>query len=114
MDKKLFGKRINTARKEQKLTGEKLAEACNINATYLRQIEGGMKLPSLPVFVTLCRELKASPTYLLADALDGSNAYDLDIMFELIEKATPAQMRMITAMIRSALETLDQENYSQK
>lgn len=41
MDKKLFGMRINKARKDRGLTAEKLAEACNINSTYLRQIEGG-------------------------------------------------------------------------
>ena len=63
MDKKLFGTRINKARKDRGLTAEKLAEACNINSTYLRQIEGGKKLPSLPVFATLCRELRVSPNY---------------------------------------------------
>lgn len=65
MDKKLFGTRINKARKDRGLTAEKLAEACNINSTYLRQIEGGKKLPSLPVFATLCRELRVSPNYTL-------------------------------------------------
>ena len=54
MDKKLLGKRINTARKERGWTSERLAEACSINATYLRQIEAGTKIPSLPVFVSLC------------------------------------------------------------
>ena len=39
MDKKLLGKRINTARKERGWTSERLSEACNIHATYLRQIE---------------------------------------------------------------------------
>ena len=39
MDKKLLGKRINTARKERGWTSERLSEACNINATYLQQIE---------------------------------------------------------------------------
>lgn len=52
MDKKLLGKRINMARKERGWTGERLAEACSINATYLRQIEAGSKVPSLPVFVS--------------------------------------------------------------
>ena len=54
MDKKLLGKRINTARKERGWTSERLSEACNINATYLRQIESGAKVPSLQVFVLLC------------------------------------------------------------
>ena len=108
MDKKLLGKRINVARKDCKLTGEKLAEACNINATYLRQIESGAKLPSLPVFVTICLELKVSPSYLLADVLAGSDARDMDILFELWEKATPTQIRMITDMIRAALDSLNE------
>lgn len=107
MDKKLLGKRINVARKEQKMTGEKLAEACNINATYLRQIEAGTKMPSLPVFVTLCHELKVSPSYLLADSLAGSEARDMDTLFELWKKATPAQIRLITDMIQVALNSME-------
>lgn len=58
MDKKLLGKRINTARKERGWTSERLSEACNINATYLRQIEAGTKVPSLQVFVLLCEALQ--------------------------------------------------------
>ena len=103
MDKKLFGKRINVARKEQKMTGDKLAEACNISPTYLRQIEAGTKLPSLPVFVTLCQALKASPSYLLIDSLEGNEARDMDTLFDLWKKATPSQIRMMTAMIQAAL-----------
>ena len=38
MDRTALGKRIKEARKEHGLTGERLAEMCNINATYLRQI----------------------------------------------------------------------------
>lgn len=76
MDKKLFGTRINKARKDRGLTAEKLAEACNINSTYLRQIEGGKKLPSLPVFATLCRELRVSPNYILPDLVEGTEAME--------------------------------------
>ena len=104
VDKKLFGTRINKARKDRGLTAEKLAEACNINSTYLRQIEGGKKLPSLPVFVSICAALKVSPAYLLADSLTYPEAQDMDTLLELCQKATPKQMNMITAMIRSALE----------
>lgn len=107
MDKKLFGKRINVARKEQKMTGEKLAEACNINSTYLRQIEAGTKLPSLPVFVTLCKALKASPSYLLIDSLDDNEVHDMDTLFDLWKKATPSQIRMMTAMIQAALDSTE-------
>ena len=105
MEKKLLGKRINAARKERGWTNEHLAEVCNINATYLRQIESGAKTPSLQVFVSLCDALRVSPTYLLADNLADSTAKDLDALPELYKSATPAQVNMITAMVKSALET---------
>lgn len=104
MDKKLLGKRINTARKERGLTSERLSETCGINATYLRQIESGAKIPSLPVFVLLCQALRVSPTYLLVDALPGPELQDMDALLELCRTASPKQLTMITAMIRSALE----------
>ena len=107
MDKKLLRKRINTARKERGWTSERLSEACNINATYLRQIESGAKTPSLQVFVALCEALKVSPTYLLADSLPGTESQDLDALLTLCRKATPKQLNMITAMIRSALNSVE-------
>lgn len=105
MDKKMLGKRINTARKDAGLTSEKLSEACNINATYLRQIESGAKVPSLPVFVSLCRELRVSPSYLLAEVLPDPEIQEMDILWELWQKASPKQIKMISSMIRSALDS---------
>ena len=104
MDKKLLGKRINTARKERGWTSERLAEACSINATYLRQIEAGTKIPSLPVFVSLCEALNVSPTYLLIEVLPQQGTQDMDALLELLQNATPKQLNMMVSMIRSALE----------
>ena len=103
MDKKLLGKRINTARKDRGWTSERLSEACNINATYLRQIESGAKTPSLQVFSTL----NVSPTYLLADNLNLTESQDLDSLLALCRSATPKQINMIVAMVRSALESVE-------
>lgn len=44
MERKGLGKRINEVRKDRSFTADKLSELCNINATYLRQIEGGVKI----------------------------------------------------------------------
>ena len=104
MDKKLLGKRINTARKERGWTSERLAEACSINATYLRQIEAGTKIPSLPVFVSLCEALNVSPTYSLIEVLPQQGNQDMDALLELLQNATPKQLNMMVSMIRSALE----------
>ena len=94
MDKKLLGKRINTARNERGWTSERLSEACNINATYLRQIESGAKVPSLQVFVLLCEALKVSPTYLLAEVLPSMELQNMDVLLELWQTATPRQIKM--------------------
>ena len=104
MDKKLLGRQINRARKDRGLTSEKLSEACNINATYLRQIESGARTPSLPMFVSLCQELKVSPSYLLVDVLPDTEIRDMDVLLELWQTATPKQIKIITAMIQSALD----------
>ena len=107
MEKKLLGKKINISRKDKGLTSEKLSELCNINATYLRQIESGAKMPSLPVFISICRELKVSPSYLLADILSDPEIQEMDVLSELWEKASPKQIKMVNSMIRSALDNME-------
>lgn len=108
MEKKLLGRKINMARKDKGMTSEKLSEACNINATYLRQIESGAKIPSLPVFISICKELKVSPSYLLSDILDNSEIGEIDDLQRLCQNATPRQIKMISSMIRSALANMEE------
>ena len=71
MEEKGLGRRINMARKDRGFTADRLSELCNINATYLRQIEGGTKVPSLPVLINICNALKISPDYLLRDGFSS-------------------------------------------
>lgn len=106
MDTKLMGRRINAARKDLGLTSEKLSEQCGINATYLRQIEAGSKMPSLPMFVLLCQKLKVTPSYLLPDVLPEGSVGEMDDLLELWRRATPTQLRLISAMLQSALAVL--------
>ena len=47
-------------------------EWCNINATYLRQVEDDAKAPSLPVFIDIRKALHVSLDDLLRDEL-GEN-----------------------------------------
>lgn len=109
MKKATLGKRINTARKERGFTSERLSELCNINATYLRQIESDRRTPSLPVFIEICRHLKVSPNYLLIDNLKGNEYSDILDVVKLLQTATPSQIKIVTAMLKSALLTI-QEN----
>lgn len=104
MEKKNLGRRINTVRKDRGLTSERLSELCHINATYLRQIEGGAKTPSLPVFIDICNSLEVSPDYLLRDELVSNEVSRIHGLTKLWEKASLSQQEIATAMLQAALE----------
>ena len=121
MDKQSLGKRIRLVRKEKGYTGEQLAALCSISPSYLRQIESGSKIPSLPLFVQLCNAMNVSPTYLFADVccnMEASAAFFMDQMVErgdlgeydyikaLWRNATPGQLALALAIVRSLLEEL--------
>ena len=99
MDEKGLGKCINMARKERGYTADRLSELCSINATYLRQIEGGTKVPSLPVFINICNALKISPDYLLRDSLTDNDVSRIRELTELWESTQPSQQEMGVSVI---------------
>ena len=108
MEQSKLGKRINEVRKDRCLTAEKLSELCNINATYLRQIEGGAKMPSLPVFIDICKALRISPDYLLRDELSGNEISKIREI-EMLWRDTPAQKQELAlTMIKALLEHTEQ------
>ncbi len=107
MEGKGLGKRINMVRKDRGFTADRLSELCNINATYLRQIESGTKVPSLPVFINICNALKISPDYLLRDALEDNEVSKIRELAELWESTSPSQQEITVAMIRAVLERRD-------
>lgn len=109
MNKIQLGKYIKLARKDAGLTSERLSEQCGINAAYLRQIESGAKVPSLPVFVALCRGLRVSPSYLLSDILPGCGNPELDALIALCKEATPQQIRIIVAALEAFLKVTSEE-----
>ena len=97
MDKFPLGDRVRVARKQLGITGEKLSEICNIDPSYLRQIECGRKLPSLQIFITLCQALKVSPAVLLADYLPAPAYEERDRLHELYRTLTPEQKELASA-----------------
>ena len=78
--------------------------AVQYQPTYLRQIEGGTKVPSLPVFINICNALKISPDYLLRDALEDNEVSKIRELAELWESTSPSQQEIAVAMIRAVLE----------
>ena len=109
MFQKEIGNRIRTVRKDRQLTSEMLAEFCDISAVYLRQIEAGMKMPSLPLFISLCANLQVSPNYLLMDVLGPNEAQDIEALAELWKEATPSQIKLVSTMLQSALDVMEEK-----
>lgn len=99
-----MGKRINTVRKGRGFTADRLSELCNINATYLRQIEGRTKILSLPVFINLCNALKIPPDYLPQDTLEKNEICQIRELSELWENVPPSRQEVTVAMIRTVLD----------
>ena len=99
-----LGKRINATRKSRHITAEKLSEMCNINSTYMRQIESDMKVPSLPVFIDICKALCISPDYLLQDELDDNEVTTIREITQVWKELQPDKMELVLTMIKAALE----------
>lgn len=107
MEKNGLGKRINTVRKERGLTTDQLSEMCNINDTYLRQIESGARMPSLSLLILFCKVLKISPDYLLRDELEENEISTIREIETLWKNVSPGKQKLALAMIKVALEHKD-------
>ena len=108
MEQSKLGKRINEVRKARGLTADKLSELGNINATYLRQIEGGAKMPSLPVFIDICNALHVSPDYLLQDELEENEVSKIQAIETLWENVPLQKQEVALTMIQAVLEHTEQ------
>lgn len=83
-------------------------EWCNINATYLRQVEDDAKAPSLPVFIDIRKALHVSLDDLLRDEL-GENEISKIHEIEMLWKDAPlSKQELALAMIKAALKHPEQ------
>ena len=69
MDKIVLGAKLHDARRETKLSSDRVADLCDCAPTTIRAIEGGARLPSVPMMVNMCNVLKVTPNYLLCHEL---------------------------------------------
>ena len=106
MNTLVLGRNIYKARKDRGLSSDKLAELCDVTPSYLRQVEAGNKTPSLSFFVILCDQLQVTPSSLLSGVVqvkeDGREELEI-----LSQKATPSQMKLISALIKAAVENCE-------
>ena len=96
MDKQSLGSRIREARLNTGLSQHRLAEEAGIGDMYLSEIERGLKMPSMNIFIKIISTLNVSADYILRDELPSGEKYLSDELTEKLRNLTPQQKR--TAM----------------
>lgn len=110
-DYMVIGRRIKTARVEQKMTQEELADKIDVSVAFMSRVERGNSQINLRRLTQIAEVLNVSPGYLLS----GSNVTSKDYLKEdfrvLLEKCTPEQQRLIYQIseLVSKSEFLNQE-----
>ena len=107
MDKLTMGDRIKEARKNRKLTQEQLAERLDVSVEFIGQIERGLKLPSMQVFVKLIEALNVSADYLLRDSVSTGQLFGENALGRKIENLKPKQRIALEALIDTYIQYLD-------
>lgn len=104
MDKLTLGDRIKEVRKKKGLTQEELAELLDISVEFVSQIERGLKLPSMQVFIRLVEVLNASADYLLRDSVSTGQLIGNNAIGQKIDKLNPKQKIALEALIDTYIQ----------
>lgn len=84
----LLGNRIQTLRKERKLTLNQLASLANISQGYLSKVENGKHDPTFSVLLQIARALKVQVGYLYEDC-DQEENYTIIRVEDRIKRVHP-------------------------
>ena len=105
-DYSALGTRIRKARKQQNLTQEQLAEACNLSTAHIGHIERGTRALSIESLITLSKVLNVSTDYLL---LDISNSADrkLTSILNAIDNVDDDKYNRLYSVIKILAENID-------
>lgn len=106
MTKENIGRRIKEARAKRGLTQEQVAERADITIVYLSELERGVKLPSLTVFVKIAEVLHVSTDSLLRDDLDTGKEYIYDDLTKKLERLNQKQRIAVAEIVDAYIRTL--------
>jgi len=104
--KENIGRRIKEARAKRGLTQEQLAERTDITIVYLSELERGVKLPSLTVFVNIAEALHVSTDSLLRDDLETGKEYIYDDLTKKLERLSPKQRIAVADIVDAYIRNL--------
>ena len=106
MERAALGKRIRESRIKKGYTQQDLAERADVGVVYISEIERGIKMPSLNIFIKIIDALGVSADYILRDEISTGKEY---VCMEITEKLialTPSQRKTATDILNAYLSNL--------
>lgn len=98
----LFGSRIRSLREAADVSRERAAEAAEINANYLGEIERGEKWPSIEVIQRLANAFNVSPARFFELEGEERDPHALRISIEaLLRKKNTEQLQQAVRVLRA-------------
>ena len=101
-----IGIRIREARKKNGFTQQMLADAIGVSEIYISQLERGMKLPSLALFIQIINALDVSADYVLRDAVHTGKDFVYEEVAELLDGLTSKQRRGAIDILDAYVQSL--------
>lgn len=107
MDKSALGKKLREIRQKKGYTQHALAEIAGIGNVYLGEIERGIKMPSLNIFIKLIEALDVSADYILRDEVTSGKEYIYDEITQRLKDLTQKQRKTAADILDAYLRNLD-------
>ena len=107
IDYRDLGGRIRMLRRVEHLTQTELAEKLGISLSFMGHIERGSRVASLETLVTICNELKTTPTHLLEASLTTKTDAPAEENTHPHSNLTPEQRKKLQEFLTMAQEFLE-------
>ena len=101
-----LGIKLRDARKQKDFTQKMLADAVGVTEMYISQLERGMKLPSLALFIQIINALDISADYILRDSVHTGKDFVYEEVAELLDGLTPKQRRGAVNILDAYVQSL--------
>lgn len=106
MEKTALGQKIREVRVSKGYTQQSLAHRAQIGVMYLGEIERGLKMPSMNIFVKLVEALEVSADYVLRDEVSSGCGFVCDDIAWKLRDLTPVQRKTAAEILEAYLRSL--------
>ena len=106
MEKTALGSMIKKARQKKGYTQEVLAEKADIGLMYYGEIERGVKMPSMNIFIKIIEALEVSADFILQNEVSSGKEYVFDELTKKLEKLPPQQRKAASDILDAYINNL--------